>query len=86
MYNEAKSFSTYHFLISNITNNFCEIALNVYYVIILALFNFHKCFNYLTGLKKLFCLFSMMAFGNDSLEMDFSSNLNDISHVDFDII
>jgi len=28
------------------------------------------------------CLFSMMAFGNDSLEMDFSSNLNDISHVD----
>jgi len=24
----------------------------------------------------------MMAFGNDSLEMDFSSNLNDISHVD----
>lgn len=30
----------------------------------------------------LFCLFSMMAFGNDSLEMDFSSNLNDISHVD----
>jgi len=25
---------------------------------------------------------NMMAFGNDSLEMDFSSNLNDISHVD----
>lgn len=78
---------SYQVLVSNITNNFCKIMLNVYYVFILALFSYHfKCFNCLIGLNKLFCLFSMMAFGNDSLEMDFSTNLNDISHVDFDII